>query len=71
MASSTGEKQVSSQKYGRFGNENLIMSSRGNYNMMHAFELSSPYMWEYINMHVPKFMYVFAGGGGHNGDHDF
>lgn len=29
MASSTGEKQVSSQKYGRFGNENLIMSSRG------------------------------------------
>lgn len=44
MASSTGEKQVSSQKYGRFGNENLIMSSRGNYNMMHAFELSSSYM---------------------------
>lgn len=47
------------------------MSLRGNYNMMYVFELFSLYMWEYINMYVFKFMYVFVGGGGYNGDYDF
>lgn len=58
---STGEKQVSSKKYGRFGNENLIV--RGNYYMMHASVLSISASTYTYNMYLL--------GNKYNWDHNF